>query len=243
MSAVAVDREAFPYRMKDLSERTGLPRQVIHFYIQQGLVPEGKKTGRNMAYYGEEHLRRVVLVRKLQHERFLPLKAIRALLEEQDAAFSPAQKRLLADVQERLGFARRPASVPTLAEPILAKHGLDRADLDDLVEAGVLGVAEDAEGRPRVASESAWLLELWGELRAAGFTRDLGFTGADFAMYEQALSGLLQREAELLTRRLGHLPPDRVAAMVERALPLLSDFIARHHTTKVRDFFAVLTAG
>ena len=40
---------AHPYRMKDLCELTGLPRQVIHFYIQQGLVPPGVKTGRNMA--------------------------------------------------------------------------------------------------------------------------------------------------------------------------------------------------
>ena len=72
---------AEPYRMKDLCRLTGLPRQVIHFYIQQGLVPEGHKTGRNMAYYGDEHVRRVRLVRTLQHERFLPLKASRALLE------------------------------------------------------------------------------------------------------------------------------------------------------------------
>ena len=44
-----IDRARFPYRMKDLCDRTGLPRQVIHFYIQQGLLPEGQKTGRNMA--------------------------------------------------------------------------------------------------------------------------------------------------------------------------------------------------
>ncbi len=86
-STVSVDRAAFPYRMKDLCERTGLLRQVIHFYIQQGLVPEGHKTGRNMAYYGEEHVERILLVRRLQHERFLPLRAIKALLNEQDEAF------------------------------------------------------------------------------------------------------------------------------------------------------------
>ena len=67
--AVEVDRGEFPFKMKDLCERTGLERQVIHFYIQQGLLPEGKKTGRNMAYYGEQHVERVKLIRKLQHER------------------------------------------------------------------------------------------------------------------------------------------------------------------------------
>jgi DNA-binding transcriptional MerR regulator len=239
-AAVAVDREAFPYRMKDLCEQTGLPRQVIHFYIQQGLVPEGHKTGRNMAYYGEEHVRRVRLVRKLQHERFLPLKAIRALLDEQDAAFSPAQRRLLSEVQERLGFARRPAAVPTLALPIVERLGLDRADLDDLAESGVLGVSEDEKGRPIVSSDDAWILEAWGEMRATGFTRDIGFRATDLAMYEAAIGGLMQKEAELVTRRLAHLPADRVAAMVERALPLLHEFLARYHAQKVRDFFAAV---
>ena len=56
MALRALPQAAGAYRMKDLCELTGLPRQVIHFYIQQGLVPEGHKTGPNMAYYGEEHL-------------------------------------------------------------------------------------------------------------------------------------------------------------------------------------------
>ena len=45
------EHEAWCYRMKDLCEASGLPRQAIHFYIQQGLLPPGQKTGRNMAWY------------------------------------------------------------------------------------------------------------------------------------------------------------------------------------------------
>ena len=101
-AAAAIDRGRWPYRMKDLSELTGLPRQVIHFYIQQGLVPEGHKTGRNMAYYSDEHVERIRLVRQLQEERFLPLKAIRAALRGEDDHFTPAQRTLLLEVKERL---------------------------------------------------------------------------------------------------------------------------------------------
>ena len=35
--AVDLDEARWMYRMKDLCEATGLPRQAIHFYIQQGL--------------------------------------------------------------------------------------------------------------------------------------------------------------------------------------------------------------
>ena len=87
--------EAQRLRMKDLCDATGLPRQAIHFYIQQGLLPAGSKTGRNMAYYGLEHIQRLKLIKKLQHERFLPLKAIRALLDDQESQFSQVQRSLL----------------------------------------------------------------------------------------------------------------------------------------------------
>ena len=87
---------------KRLSELTGLPRQVIHFYIQQGLLPEGTKTGRNMAYYSEHHLQTLKTIRALQEERFLPLKAIRAVLTDGEAAFTPPQRQLLSEVKQRL---------------------------------------------------------------------------------------------------------------------------------------------
>ena len=41
--AVDLDEERWCYRMKDLCEATGLPRQAIHFYIQQGLLPPGAR--------------------------------------------------------------------------------------------------------------------------------------------------------------------------------------------------------
>jgi DNA-binding transcriptional MerR regulator len=240
-ASAARDRERFPYRMRDLCARTGLPRQVIHFYIQQGLVPEGRKVGRNMAYYGDEHVERVRLVRTLQHERFLPLRAIRALLEARGDAFSPAQRRLLREVESRLGptlGARRSRPATVDAEERLAQLGLERDDLDGLLEAGLLAATHDAEGRPRIAADDVWMLERWAELRQAGFTRELGFEARDLAILDEGVSAMFAREVKLLVARLAPLPPERVATMVERALPLINDFLARCHTLKARSFFA-----
>ncbi len=242
-----VDRTRFPYRMKDLSEKTGLPRQVIHFYIQQGLVPEGHKTGRNMAYYSEEHVERVLLVRKLQHERFLPLKAIRALIEQRDEAFSPAQRKLLRDVQSYLGPALRPRDerVTTVdANQLLAELGLVQDDLDGLIEIGVLATAiaeaSGGERRTLIARDDAWLLELWADVRRAGFTKELGFQSRDLAIYEQAVAAMLQKETPLIASRVSHLPPQQVAALVERALPLIHAFVTRFHVERAKDFFSAL---
>jgi DNA-binding transcriptional MerR regulator len=226
-------------KMKDLCAATGLERQAIHFYIQQGLLPPGKKTGRNTAVYDEAHVERLRLIRRLQHERFLPLKAIRALLDDEGGAYSPEQQRLLADVRERLtplvgGVDPGPA-LP--AAPLLARLGLPAVDLDELCAAGVLHTRTDADGTRRVASSDVWLLELFAELRAAGFSRELGFTAHDLAMYPTAIGALFAAEKRLLADRLSSRPPPEIAAMVERALPVIHQLLTRYHLSLVRNMF------
>jgi len=238
-----VDRARFPFKMKDLCERTGLPRQVIHFYIQQGLVPEGHKTGRNMAYYGDEHVERVLLVRKLQHERFLPLKAIRALLEERDEAFSPAQRKQLVDVRAHLGPSlrprdERPATIDVSEE--LARLGLLPDDVDGMVEAGILATVVTDDGRTLIARDDVWLLEMWADVRRAGFTRELGFSSRDLSIYERAISLMFQGETQLLAPRLNAVPPAEAAQMLERVLPLVHAFIARYHVARAKSFLSTL---
>jgi DNA-binding transcriptional MerR regulator len=239
----AVDRSAFPYRMKDLCDRTGLPRQAIHFYIQQGLLPEGEKTGRNMAYYGEAHLERLKLIRQLQHERFLPLRAIRAVLDEEDEGFTKPQRRFFVDLKQSLGPAYGVAAAPSEGDalvplhPLLARAGVSREDADGLAQIGVLPVVKK-RGRPHIAKEDAWMIELWGEVRAAGFTKALGFVPTDVTLFAQALETIFAKERTMLRERLAHLPPAEVAPMVERAIPLLNQFFARYHEGLVRKFFA-----
>jgi DNA-binding transcriptional MerR regulator len=252
MTAVArtpvVDRTEFPYRMKDLCDRTGIPRQAIHFYIQQGLLPEGEKTGRNMAYYGEAHLERLKLIRQLQHERFLPLRAIRAVLDEKDDGFSQPQRRFFLDVKHRLGplygaagAGASDADVLVPLHPLLLRAGVSREDAEELTRIGVLHIVKK-KGRQHIAKEDAWMVELWGELRASGFTKALGFVPEDVTIFAQALESMFAKERAMLRERLSQLPPAEVARMVESAVPLLNQFMARYHESLVRKFFASIQA-
>lgn len=246
-STASVDRAAFPYRMKDLCERTGLLRQVIHFYIQQGLVPEGHKTGRNMAYYGEEHVERILLVRRLQHERFLPLRAIKALLNEQDEAFSPAQRQFVHEVKTRLSqsMGSRSISPATVrVDELVERHGARASDIEDLIEAGIVGSTEERgpDGRMVrvIARDDVWIVETFAEFRTIGFTEDIGFGARDVAIYAEAMSDLLAKETKLLAERLSKLPADVAAKMVERAAPLIHSFLGRYHDALMRNYLATL---
>jgi hypothetical protein len=237
-----VDRGRYPHRMKDLCELTGLDRQTIHFYIQQGLVPEGQKTGRNMAYYGPEHVERIHLIRKLQNERFLPLKAIRAMLDGRDDQFTGEQRALLLDVKRLLGPALGSSDAPAetvSARDVCEASGVTIEELEAMVSVGLLSTVRK-HGEMLLNRDDAWMIEHWGELRRAGLTSELGFEVADMAVYEDIIAALFARETEMLMPRLSHLPPAQVAAMVERALPIVNRFLARYHSTKVRNFFAAL---
>ena len=241
-TAHATDLEAqrWCYRMKDLCEATGLPRQAIHFYIQRGLLPPGRKTGRNMAWYTEEHLERLRLIRKLQHERFLPLKAIKALFDGEDDVFSPRQHAFLAGVKERLTESLKTSEdrSPTLTpEEIAERTGIDAKDVERAFELGLVGGAR-TNGALRIAPADAWIFEAFGKVRAVGFTPDLGFRVEDMALYQDAITKLLNEEVHLVFSRLSELPPEKVAIMIEEVVPILDRYIMRLHSTKVREFFA-----
>jgi len=231
-----------PYRMKDLCQLSGLPRQSIHFYIQQGLLPPGDKTGRNMAWYGLEHVERLHVIRKLQHERFLPLRAIRALLDGREAHFSPEQRRLIREVRAELAGTLMASGADTPrgveADAIGLAHGVSRREVDRMVELGVLGAAESEDGRLLIASDDAWMVENLGKIRAAGLTEDLGFRVDDLLFFVEAVDALFDQEMALLSERVAHLPPARVARMIEQTLPLVHDCLVRYHAARARRFFA-----
>lgn len=232
---------AFTYKMKDLVEASGLPRQAIHFYIQEGLLPPGKKTGRNMAFYTETHLTRLALIKKLQHERFLPLKAIKAVLSGREGDFTPEQRDFLGEVRRRME-ARSPDAASSNkaidAAELSARVGLDVEDITRAIELGLVGSAPDANGKARLLDADLPIFQLFAEIRRAGFTRELGFTLDEFAFYEGHVEGLVAEEFRMLWRRLAHLPPEDVAAMVERAMPIVHAMLARYHEKKVRDLFS-----
>jgi len=249
--------------MRDLAAATGLPRQAIHFYIQQGLVPPGRKTGRNMAFYGQEHIERLHLVRRLQHERFLPLRAIKALLDEQDAAeFTETQRRFLRELRDRLGprpgtrGTRQgdPAGPPSEttdpvwrpASRVAEDAGASPGDVARLRELGLV------RSRPRddetdsgvdgfeIPGDDVWLVGIVAELRAAGFTAERGFAVDDLMAFQEAIDRLLRWETELITRRLDELCPEEAAAMVDRALPLLETLLVRSHAARLESFLEAL---
>ena len=71
-------------RLAELSQRAGVPRSTIKFYLREGLLPAGAASARNQASYGAQHLERLALIRALREVAELPLDAVARVTAELD---------------------------------------------------------------------------------------------------------------------------------------------------------------
>ena len=89
-----------------------------------------------------------------------------------------------------------------------------------------------------IAEDDVWLLESWAEVQRLGFGKELGFGIDDVVLYDEIVTQLFMREAQLIASRLPDVPPERAAEMVEKALPVVHRFLTGLHRTKIRNFLA-----
>ncbi|MGH3434525.1 MAG: MerR family transcriptional regulator [Thermocrispum sp.] len=72
-------------RMAELSRESGVPVATIKYYLREGLLPAGERTGRNQARYGGDHVRRLRLVRGLLDVGGLSLAQVAVVLAAVDS--------------------------------------------------------------------------------------------------------------------------------------------------------------
>ncbi|MBU2551107.1 MAG: MerR family transcriptional regulator [Proteobacteria bacterium] len=69
-------------KIRELIEKTGVPKQTIHYYVRSGLLPKPRKLGPNSAEYSTVHVERIQLIKQLQENFFLPLSVIKKVLKK-----------------------------------------------------------------------------------------------------------------------------------------------------------------
>lgn len=71
--------------MSQLVERSGVPLATVKYYLREGLLPPGEPTGATQARYGEEHVRRLALIRALTDVAGLSVAKTKVVLDLVDA--------------------------------------------------------------------------------------------------------------------------------------------------------------
>ena len=192
-------------RMSELAEASGVSAGTIKHYLREGLLPEPVRTSRNMAYYPPDFVDRIRLIKRLQEERFMPLKLIKGVLDDAERPRIPR-----AEVAERFEL---PAIV-----------------LDRLQEIGVL--SPDAGGYD---ADDVAIIETIVRFRAGGYEESLGFTVYDTLRYRNALAPLVHEEVTVLLDRLKGEDPERAVEIIRAGREPLNDLIGAMHSKMLQE--------
>jgi DNA-binding transcriptional MerR regulator len=208
--------------MGELAEASGVPVPTIKHYLREGLLPEPVKTSRNMAYYRPEFVDRIKLIKQLQEERFMPLRAIKAVLDE-----DPERARALVELEDRiLDRALAGERTRTSAAEVRERYGVPKDVLDRLEQLEVL--SPNSRG---YSPSDIKIIEAISRFRASGYDEEIGFTVYDTLRYKSALEELVRQEVEVVMDRLAEeVPPERVVEMLKAGAQPLQDLIAALHT-------------
>jgi DNA-binding transcriptional MerR regulator len=209
-------------RVGELAEASGVPVPTIKHYLREGLLPEPVKTSRNMAYYPPEFVERIRLIKLLQEERFMPLRAIKSVLDA-----NPDRARALVELEDRiLDRALAGERTRISAAEVRERYGVPREVLDRLAELEVL--SPNTRG---YSPSDVKIIEAISRFRAGGYDEEIGFTVYDTLRYKSALEELVRQEVEIVMQRLaGEVPPERVVEMLESGAEPLKDLIGALHT-------------
>ena len=189
-------------KMSQLAEASGVSSGTIKHYLREGLLPEPVRTSRNMAYYPPDFVDRIRLIKRLQEERFMPLRAIKRVIER--AAEGDKSRVSAAELRRR--------------------HDIPREVLERLVELEVLTPSSRGYSPSDVK-----IIEAISRFRAGGYDEDIGFTVYDTLRYKRALEGLVEEEVQVLMDRLGDMETERAVELIEDGSAPLQDLMAALH--------------
>jgi DNA-binding transcriptional MerR regulator len=214
-------------KMSELAERSGVSPGTIRYYLREGLLGAGEdvlRTSRNMAYYPPEYVERIALIKRLQEERFMPLRVIRRALVE-----DPERVSALIELEDRI-LERAVASADDLSrvsrKAAQERYGVPRVVLERLAEIGVLTPNQRGYDRDDVK-----IIEAIASFRAGGYDEALGFTVYDTLRYRKALEPLVEEEVGALLGRLaGEVDVERAMEIVAAGTEPLRELIGAMHS-------------
>ncbi len=212
-------------RISELAERSGVSVATIKHYLREGLLgDEGDvlRTSRNMAYYPVQFVERVRLIKRLQEERFMPLRVIRDALDE-----DPERALRMIELEDRILERAIEASETGRVSRTRARETYDVPAnvLDRLESIGVL--TPNARGYD---ADDVAIIEAISRFRAGGYEEAVGFTVYDTLRYRQALEPLVQEEVRVLLERLGGMDVERAVKIISSGSEPLRDLVGAMHS-------------
>jgi len=220
------------HNIDELAHLSGIPSRTIRFYNTQGMLPPPIMHGR-VAYYNQEHLLVLSLIKELKEQQQLPLESIKQLLEVR-ARHGDVQMNLALKQRLLRPLTSNAQQVRLSKRALMQQTGVSEARIDELVSQGLLfplRSGDDAE--PLFTGDDVLLLQIYERLEYLGLPIALSslirfqmrqLVRSELAAFEQHVQPRWQEEG---------LPPEQQAEQFEAILTLTDTLISVLHRKMV----------
>ena len=213
-------------RIDDLAYEAGIPSRTIRFYNTEGLLPPPLMRGR-VAYYSQEHLLVLNIIKELKERQNLPLDVIKQLLEIR-AEHGDVQMNLALKQRLLRPLTTGGQAVRLTKEELMRQTSTTSEQVDELMSKGLLFPVED-DGTSVFSGDDVLLMQLYQQLEQLGLPIALPalirfqlrqLTRSEIAAFEQHLLPRWQENA---------LPLEQQTAQFEEMLTLTDTLISVLH--------------
>src|SRR5258706_415502 len=215
-----------------LAHLSGIPSRTIRFYNTQGMLPSPIMHGR-IAFYNQEHLLVLSIIKELREQQKLPLENIKQLLEVR-ARHGDVQMNLALKQRLLRPLTSNAQEVRISKRALMQQTGVSEARIDELASQGLLFPVKSGENvQSLFTGDDILLLQIYERLEFLGLPTALSslirfhlrqLVRSERAAFEQHLQARWQEEG---------LPVEQQAEQFEAILTLTDTLISVLHRKMV----------
>jgi DNA-binding transcriptional MerR regulator len=227
-------------KISELVERTGVPKETIHYYLREGVLRKPRKGGNNRVDYNDGYVGQIRIIKKLQEHYFLPLSVIKKIIRRQQKQ-SSSEKYSLNFLSEYFRpLDRLIATAVTGREPFREVTGLSNKWLAKFEEWGVIGY-ELREGEPVYSPDEVILGKLIVSMDHLGFGPKEGYKPDDLRVIADFVREYVKKaQKDFYQTSLARLFPEEIEEKTIKFTEIMSLFFYLLYRKMVREEYGVV---
>lgn len=183
------------YKISQLAKTAGVSVSTIKFYLKEGLIDPPTPGDGSMSYYSQDHVNRILLIKRLQKERFFPLNVIKRMIATDSAEPDAELTATMEETAWEPGYSGDPVPIET----VIARSGYPLDKIDLLEKEGFIHSRATLQGRLFDAVDLE-ILMLFKTREEAGLPFD--HTRQVFSIYHRHIRKAVNEDVLLCVRNV-----------------------------------------
>ncbi len=221
-------------KISEVVKETKVPKETIHYYVREGLIPRPRKAGKNVANYTDLHVEQILLIKQIQDNFYLPLHLIKRIVKQ--LIRSPELKSLLELRSDYQSPVDQLLERETVGEENFRKAtGLGSKWLTKFEEWEI--ITSKTDGGEKIYSQDDVIIgKLMVDLDRAGFGPKDGFDPEDIKRYVDLFRNIvIMAHSKFLQTNLEKFTPEQNLERLVKGRELMSLLFYHLYRKLLRD--------